>query len=155
MLMTTSYIIVDRTEFDQCFKYTLISLDEFNKHPYKTALGPKKTRDGFLAPDLGWIVSNKWQEGDKEAIQYFDHKYEIACVLGEDKENKSLLVYGNKIGEKIVNTGNNVFHNYTFHQRGDLLLLKQLEKSSKFSIIHNINQARLKAQMDEFGFNTK
>ena len=147
MLMTTSYIVVDKKDnYDTWEGNTTnleyVSLNEFNKSPIVS-----KSTSMYFSFGVGSIIDEKFQEQYK----YFDHKYELASVLGEDKENQKLLVYGAKIGEKIISTQNDIFHNYTFYQRGDLLLLKQLDTSNKFSIIYNIDQLRLKAERDEFG----
>ena len=152
MLMTTSYMVMDRKESKQFIYYECVSLNEFNKSPIET-LTARKTESKLdllslaIRFDLGSIIDKNF----KEQYEYFEHKYELARVLGEDKENQKLLVYGAKIGEQIIDTKRNPYHNYTFYQRDDLLLLKQLDASNKFSIIHNITQAQIKAERDAFG----
>lgn len=80
--------------------------------------------------------------------RYKKHDFEIATVLGEDEENKKLLVYGVKIGERVISTRNNILHNYTFYQRGDFLLLRLNPNADE--IIHNITQQILKQKMREW-----
>ena len=56
----------------------------------------------FVRGDVGTYApkTQKWELLER----YKKHDFEIATVLGEDKENQRLLVYGAKIGEKIIST---------------------------------------------------
>lgn len=140
MLMTESYMIIEeKRKSNNSFLYEVISLNEFNKTPLRTVY----SIDPFA---LGIIVN----EDLTEYIKYHNHKYELATILGEDRTNHALLVYGPKIGKKIISTKNDTFYNFTFYNEGNLLLLKQREHINDFFIIHNITQARLKATMDGF-----
>lgn len=144
MLFTTSYIVIDKTYTHRTFTayHECVSLNEFNKSPIISIEKPM-----IYGLDFGSIIDENYQQ----VYKYKAHNYELARVLGEDKENSKILVYGAKIGEQILDTKNTPYHNYIFYQRGDLLLLKQLDTSNKFSIIHNINQAKIKAERDKFG----
>ena len=145
MLMTSSYMIIgEKGKQNNSFLYEAISLNEFNKTPLRTIYNTNPFA-------LGFIVN----EDLTEHIKYHNHKYELATVLGEDRNNHALLVYGPKIGEKIITAKNNTFHNFTFYNEGNLLLLKRKEYVNDFFIVHNITQARLKAAMDEFARNSK
>ena len=100
----------------------------------------------FVRGDVGTYApkTQKWELLER----YKKHDFEIATVLGEDKENQKLLVYGVKIGERVISTRNNIRHNYTFYQRGDFLLLRL--KPDTDEIIHNITQQILKQKLNEW-----
>lgn len=145
MLMTPSYMILvkDELRLGNEYGYTMVSLNEFDDAPLKEFILPEPKA---IFP-VGALVNDKFTEH----MLYAEHKYDFATVLGEDAKHQSLLVYGYKIGKNIVGTTNHPYHNYMFYQRGDILLVKQLEKANKISIIHNITQAKLKQRMDKFG----
>ena len=131
MLMTTSYMVINKKDnYDTWEGNTTnleyVSLNEFNKSPITS-----KRTSMYFSFGVGSIIDENFQEQYK----YFEHKYELASILGEDKEKYKILVYGAKIGEQILDIKSSPYRDYTFYQRGDLLLLKQLDASNKFSII--------------------
>ena len=124
-------------------RYEYISINNNAEMPYeKTSLFANKHKEIHFG-DLFEIVNDTFITN----YNYKDHEYDLAVVLGEDKTNQKLLVFGNKIGEQIIDKKNNPNHNYTFHQRGDKLLLKNTDKG--YQIIHNLTQAKLKYNMKQ------
>ncbi len=128
-------------------KLSLISLDVFNKKPYTKILYTSNNS----APKIGSIIKLGDNYEPKEELQYHDHSFEYAVVLAV--KDLKLLVYGNKIGEKIIEDNLTINTNptspsiYEF-KRGDKLLL---EINKKIRIVHNITVAKLKFEMQHTG----
>ena len=78
-------------------------------------------------------------------VPYNIHSYELATVIGV--QEKDLLLYGNKIGERIIKNYPSAQlqpNNAVFGiQRGDELLMLEYTRG-EYAIIHNITQAKLK-----------
>ena len=147
--MTTSYIVTDKKEshLHHTCHHECVSLNEFNKSPILSIKTPLVSQ-----LDFGSIIDEKFHQQYK----YFEHKYELARIIGKDEENKKLLVYGAKIGKHTVDIKNFLYQNYTFYKRGDLLLLKQSEdNSNKFFVVHNIDILKIEAERDNFGKNAR
>jgi hypothetical protein len=89
----------------------------------------------------------------EEIVPYNMHSYELATVIGVEKED--LLLCGEKIGKKIIKNYPaertillTKYENYALFgiQRGDELLLdtNPCSKHHEFDIIHNITQEKLR-----------
>jgi len=120
-----------------------ISTDEFDDTPYKMIKKPIHNECGsvFEICDDGWT----------KLYDYKNHNFEYAVVLGI--KDLKLLVYGNKIGKKIIEDNLTVNNNPTYpiiyeFKRGDKLLL---EVNKKIRIIHNITVAKLTHEMQQNG----
>ena len=117
-----------------------ISLDEFNKKPYAKF----EWTSIYDEPKIGSTITLDTKGHPKTWLEYREHDFEHAIVLGA--KDLKLLVYGNKIGEKIIDDNLNINNNpmspsiYEF-KRGDELLL---EINKKIRIVHNITVAKLK-----------
>ena len=127
------------------YVYELISTGAFDKEPYT------RIADSDLGqhPAIGAIVE---QNGKKitEFLPYEEHSFEYATVVGIN--NDELYVYGNKIGHKIINkysTINSMQFDQIFEfHRGDKLLL---EIDKEIHIVHNIDQAKLLYEAQQYG----
>lgn len=136
----SSIVIVIKSTLKPNNTYTLstISIDSLDKLPFDI-----KTMNSIRSPQSGDMFEILDKSTWKFKSAYSIHTYELATVLGEDKENHTLLVYGGKIGEETVAIENN----RNFYQRGDLLLLNEYARN-KFEIVHNITQAIMKYNIE-------
>ena len=147
MFKSEQLMVLDKNVDYTKNKLSLISLDDFNKEPYSKI----KYTSYLSAPQIGSIIKLNANGEPKEEIKYHDHSFEYAVVLGI--KDLKLLVYGNKIGEKIIddnlNTNNNPMSPSIYEfKRGDKLLL---EINKKIRIVHNITVAKLKYEMQQNG----
>lgn len=111
-----------------------ISTNPLNKMPFKTFTGTISTKVG----DLYTLYEDN---SLYLTTPYNIHTFELATVIG--KKEKDLLVYGDKIGEKIIKDYQSQprLNNALFDvQRDDELLLSK-QARNQFVVIHNITQA--------------
>ena len=148
MTVIKSVIILDANNSPE---YYTLSLDEFDKMPYRKDVG---LINGSFAPLFkGDIIDISYEKTGPiwtKEYDYKNHYYDIVVVLGKDKSNSNLIVYGNKFGEQVIsNTHRKVFA----IERGDELLLEKICAVPKnpYRIVHNITQTKLKYEMYQNG----
>lgn len=137
--------------FDDTQTY-LLSTKASNKNPFFESFliindGAKLGYGDLIWRDFGSKLV-------KEIVPYNMHSYELATVIGVEKED--LLLCGEKIGKKIIKNYpaertillTRYVPNYALFgiQRGDELLLdtNPCSKYREFDIIHNITQEKLR-----------
>lgn len=138
---TTTYSIVKLASTDAYDPTPYMEIKIFDYNFYKqfsTIMQP-----GFLlscTPD-----DNNWKLLQEYSSP--NNQFEIATVIGQDKSG-AWLVYGNKIGRKLVADNQQKIHGI---QRGDDLLLRKFPSVKNYVIVHNINQAQLIYQKQKYG----
>ena len=126
-------------------EYKYISINNNTKMPYqKTSLDINNSKD-LRFGDLFEIVNDKLILNHK----YNEHRYDVVVVLDTDKVNQKLLVFGNKIGQQIIDKKLNTGYDFTFCERGDKLLIEKHGFGGDYQIVHNITQAKMKYDMKQ------
>ena len=120
-----------------------IATNEFDKMPFKRIKMPLHNETGSLFE----IYNDAWTK----IAGYTEHSFEYAVILGI--KDLKMLVYGNKIGEKIIDDNLTINNNPTYptiyhFNRGDKLLL---EVDKRIRIVHNITLAAAKYNMLQNG----
>ena len=123
------------TNPDALMPFDIQLFDNSDKHHPISGTGPLPKWG-----DLFKFENNHWSQ----QVEYANHNYEIATVLGVKDFEEKLLVYGNKIGKKTISnykSANKKRESAIFDiKRDDRLLLRE-EESDRFIILHNITQA--------------
>jgi len=147
MTVIKSAMILDT---DNATHHDVIVLDEFDIMPYKKI---PCSKFNFLPMFKGDTIEIEYAQTGlilTKQHNYKDHNYDIVVVLGHDKTNSNLFVYGNKFEEQIIS---NTYRNMRTIKRGDELLIKKIltVPQNPFKIIHNITQTKLKYEMNQNG----
>ena len=148
MTVIKSVIILDANNSPE---YYTLSLDEFDNMPYRKDVG--LINGGFAPLFKGDIINIRYEKNGQiwtKEYNYKDHCYDIVVVLGKDKANSNLIVYGNKFGEQIISNKNRKIFAF---ERDDKLLIKQISAvpQNPYRIVHNITQTKLKYEMYQNG----
>lgn len=120
-----------------------IAINPFDKKPYLRIKRP-------LAEGLGSIVDiypDRWEKVN----EYSEHMYDYVVVSGV--RGAEVLVYGNKIGKKVINieTPLNATSWATFDIRPDNKLLVRKFAENSYQIVHNITQLVREYEMEQHG----
>lgn len=156
-MITKDVIIINREDRTQRFiqrsTIKLITTDTYDLTPYNEIIISNysdfyKTVSEIMQP--GFLLAHGPSDDDWKLLQKYsspDNQFEIATVIGQDKSG-AWLVYGNKIGRKLVADNQPKIHGI---QRGDELLLRKFPTVKNYVIVHNINQAQLIYQKQKYG----
>ena len=141
---TTHYFMIDKASFDNgaTERCSVISLDATSENPFRTAVF--YTRYEANPCGFGSIIKKNEYNNWVRTLKYNEHNYDYVVVL--EKGTNKLVVYGNKTGERTINSPIKA-------ERGDYLLLHTKHNT----IIHNVTRAKMKFEIQRMliNFNEK
>ena len=138
----THYFMIDKDYFDNgtAERCSVISLDATSENPFRTAIF--HTRYKANPCGFGSIIKMNDHNYWVRTLKYDEHNYDYVVVL--EKGIDKLVVYGNKTGERTINSPIKA-------ERGDYLLLHTKHNA----IIHNVTRAKMKFEIQKMMINSK
>ena len=139
---TTHYFMIDKDSFNNgaAERCSVISLDATSDNPFRTAIF--HTRYEANPCGFGSIIKMNDHNYWVRTLKYNEHNYDYVVVL--EKATDKLVVYGNKTGERTINSPIKA-------ERGDYLLLHTKHNT----IIHNVTRAKMKFEIQKMLINFK